>query len=79
MSAKSDPHGDAADTTYYYRRSLGVREMLPAIGAGIVVGAAVWYVMTLARQRTRLVPRDARPLRDAGDRPRGSRRRAHGG
>jgi hypothetical protein len=58
MPAKSDPRESWKTDNYYYRRSLSVREMLPAVGAGIVAGAAVFYLATLLLQRT---PLDAKP------------------
>ena len=39
---------------YYYRRPLSVGEMLPAIGAGVVVGLAGFYIARLFLQRTPL-------------------------
>jgi hypothetical protein len=68
MSAKSDPHAESAVTKYYYRRALSWREMLPAIAAGIAVGAVAWYAATVKKQRTPLVP-------DAGLRPTGKQLR----
>jgi hypothetical protein len=42
-------------TTYYYRRTLGLRETLPAIGAGIGLGVVGFYLARLFLQRTPLV------------------------
>ncbi len=42
-------------TSYSYRRSLSISEMLPAIGAGIGIGVAAFYVARLFLQRTPLV------------------------
>ena len=41
---------------YTYRRDLRPVELIPAIGAGIAVGLAAFYVATLLVQRTPLVP-----------------------
>src|SRR6185503_17994348 len=53
MSAQSDPRRAVAvsvDPKYYYRRSLSVRELLPAIGAA----AATFYVVKVFLERTPL-------------------------
>jgi hypothetical protein len=48
--------------TYYYRRELGVRELLPAIGIAVAAGAAAFYLARLLLQRAPLAPLDgARP------------------
>ena len=44
---------------YYYRRHLGAKDLLPAIGVGVAVGLAGFYVVQLLIQRTPLVPPDA--------------------
>ena len=41
-----------ADVEYSYRRALGVREMLPAIGIGVAVGVFAFYVTRVLLQRT---------------------------
>ena len=41
--------------SYYYRRPLRLAELAPAIGAGVGVGVAVFYVARLFLQRTPLV------------------------
>lgn len=41
---------------YVYRRKLNTRELIPAIGAGIVTGLAVFYVAKLFLERTPLLP-----------------------
>lgn len=41
---------------YTYRRDLGPTELVPAIGVGVAVGMAAFYVATLLLQRTPLVP-----------------------
>jgi hypothetical protein len=67
MSAQTDPRRASAvdvDPKYYYRRSLTVRELVPALAAGAVAGLATFYVAKLLFERT--------PLRaelDARERP----------
>ena len=41
---------------YVYRRTLDARELLPAIGVGVGVGAVAFYVAYLFLQRTPLDP-----------------------
>ena len=55
MPAKSDPREDPADN-YYYRRNLSLRDLLPAIGAGLAVGAAAFYVARILLQRAPVTP-----------------------
>lgn len=43
-----------AEAEYSYRRPLPWREMLPAIGVGIGVGAFAYYVTRLLLERTPL-------------------------
>ena len=43
-------------TEYVYRRALGARELLPALGVGVGVGALAFYVAYLLLQRTPLDP-----------------------
>lgn len=45
---------------YVYRRRLDTRELIPAIGAGIVTGLAAFYVARLFLQRTPLLPEERR-------------------
>ncbi|MDQ2666147.1 MAG: hypothetical protein M3Z05_09070 [Gemmatimonadota bacterium] len=45
---------------YVYRRPLDARELIPAIGAGIVTGLAAFYVARLFLERTPLLPEDRR-------------------
>ena len=57
MSAQSDPRRGVtvdADPKYYYRRSLTVRELLPALGAAAAAAAATFYVVKLFIERTPL-------------------------
>ncbi|HWL39236.1 MAG TPA: hypothetical protein VNO75_03280 [Gemmatimonadaceae bacterium] len=60
---------------YYYRRQLGAKDLLPAVGVGVAVGMAGFYLVQLLIQRTPLVPRgelgrapDFPPKRMLGDR-----------
>ena len=45
---------------YVYRRPLSGRELIPAIGAAIVTGAAAFYVARLFLERTPLLPEERR-------------------
>lgn len=49
------------DPPYYYRRRLGLRELIPATGVAIAAGAVGFYIARLFLQRTQLIPPD-RPL-----------------
>ena len=46
---------------YYYRRRLGAKDLMPAIGVGIAAGLAGFYVVQLLIQRTPLVPQGELP------------------
>jgi hypothetical protein len=57
MSAQSDPRRAEApdvDQNYYYRRSLSVRELLPAVGAAVGAAVATFYIVRLFIERTPL-------------------------
>jgi hypothetical protein len=57
MSAQSDPRRadrPDVDSTYYYRRSLTLREMAPAIGAAAGAAAVTFYLVKLFLERTPL-------------------------
>jgi hypothetical protein len=54
MSERNDE--TKVSRAYTYRRDLGAVELIPAIGVGIAVGLAAFYVATLLVQRTPLVP-----------------------
>jgi hypothetical protein len=54
MSERSD--GAKVSRQYTYRRDLRPVELIPAIGVGIAIGLAAFYVSTLLVQRTPLVP-----------------------
>ena len=45
---------------YVYRRRLDARELIPALGAGILTGIAAFYVAKLFLERTPLLPEDRR-------------------
>jgi hypothetical protein len=71
MPAKSDPRakgGVPAGTEYTYRRALGVRELLPAIGVGVGAGLVAFYLARLFLQRTPLRPELRRGRRDVAAR-----------
>ena len=51
---EQEPRRQDADTKYYYRRQLGLGELLPAIGIGIGAGLFAFYVTRLLLQRTPL-------------------------
>jgi len=56
MPAKSDPRDDSGGSEYFYRRSLSVRELLPAIGVAVAAGVAAFYIARIMKQRTPLAP-----------------------
>ncbi len=68
---------------YYYRRQLGVSDLMPAIGVGIAAGLAGFYLVQLLVQRTPLVPSAALvrepPLPDPKSGPAGAWDRTRGG
>jgi hypothetical protein len=45
---------------YVFRRTLSGRELIPAIGAGVVTGLAAFYVARLFLERTPLLPEERR-------------------
>jgi hypothetical protein len=56
MPANPEPLFEATDNRhYYYRRRLGVRELLPAIAVGVGAGLAAFYLARLFAQRTPLL------------------------
>ena len=66
MSAPNDsrpPITGGVGSEYYYRRTLSVRELLPALGVGIGAGAVAFYVAKLLLERTPLRPDPAPPGR----------------
>ena len=60
-----------ADAEYSYRRPVGLRELLPALGVGIAVGMFAFYVTRVLLQRTPLEverrPRARRALEKSAD------------
>ena len=46
---------------YYYRRQLGAKDLLPAVGVGVATGLAAFYIVQLLIQRTPLVPQGELP------------------
>jgi hypothetical protein len=67
MVAMSAPRTELKGSNYYYRRSrLKGPETLRALGIGLAVGAAAFYVASIVFQRT--------PLIDSEEAPRGPRR-----
>ena len=69
MPAKSDPREEFAGSEYFYRRSLSVRENLPAMAVGAAVGLAAFYIARLFVQRTSLTPSVVVPRRRVPGRP----------
>lgn len=45
---------------YVYRRRLSERELLPALGVGLLAGLAGFYVARLFLERTPLLPEERR-------------------
>src|SRR2546423_8563632 len=48
--------GHTQSAEYYYRRRLGAKDILPAVGVGVATGLAAFYIVQLLIQRTPLVP-----------------------
>jgi len=55
MSELSTRRESLPASTHYYRRDVGARELMPAIGAGIAAGLAAFYVTRLFLQKTPLI------------------------
>jgi hypothetical protein len=52
---------------YFYRRPLGLADLVPAIGVGVGVGLAAFYLARLFVERTPLrAPEDYRRPRSSG-------------
>ena len=51
MVANPDARREARDS-YYYRRSLSGRELLPAMAIGVAAGLVAFYLARLFGQRT---------------------------
>jgi hypothetical protein len=56
MTERGDPRSSAESNVYYYRRPLGVGEILPAVAVGVAAGLVAFYVTSIIRQRTPLRP-----------------------
>lgn len=54
MFTMSDPRAVDVDPKYYYRRSLTIRELAPAVGAAVAVAAVTFYITKLLLERTPL-------------------------
>ena len=48
---------------YYYRRKLGLKELLPAIGAGLGIGVVGFYLAKMYLEKTPIESRSGRPRR----------------
>jgi hypothetical protein len=69
MPANSEPLHEASDShSYYYRRKLTARELVPAVAVAIGAGVAAFYLATRFMQRTPLLPESDRS--QPGRRPR---------
>ena len=53
----SDPRAVDVDPKYYYRRSLTIRELAPAVGAAVAVAAVTFYLTKLFLERAPLSSR----------------------
>ena len=51
-----DERAEVWNTEYVYRRRLGERELLPAVGIAALAGLAAFYVARIMIQRTPLRP-----------------------
>lgn len=54
MSTRRESRAEGEGSTYYYRRTLSARELLPAVGAGVAVGVAAFYLAKLVLEKTPL-------------------------
>ncbi|HXT14487.1 MAG TPA: hypothetical protein VN706_02575 [Gemmatimonadaceae bacterium] len=63
MPAKTDPRQTSAAPTYFYRRALDARDLLPAIGVGVAMGLAAFYLTKLYLERAPLTPEGLEPRR----------------
>lgn len=73
------PDRERGHSDYYFRRPLGVAELVPAAAIGVGAGLAAFYVVTLLAQRTPLIREETVPATgDAGRIVRRPRRPAGG-
>jgi hypothetical protein len=70
MPAKTDPRDVSGTSRYYYRRALSTRDLLPAIGAGVAVGLAAFYLVRVMLEREPLVPERGAAAGARSSRPR---------
>ena len=54
MLAKTDPRDASAAATYSFRRALGARDLMPAIGVGVATGLLAFYLTKLYLERAPL-------------------------
>ena len=54
MLAKTDPREASAAPAYFFRRALGARDLLPAVGVGVAAGLLAFYLTKLYLERTPL-------------------------
>lgn len=62
--SRSYPRPAPTPDAYHYRRPLAPAELLPAIGTGVVVGLAAFYLARIFLERTPFQPLE-RPVRMA--------------
>ena len=61
MLAKTDPRDASAAPRYSFRRALGARDLLPAVGVGVVTGLLAFYLTKLYLERTPLTAEALQP------------------
>jgi hypothetical protein len=66
MPAKTDPRESSAPDTYFYRRALAARDLVPAIGVGVATGLVAFYLTKLYLERAPLTPERVVPPRTPG-------------
>jgi hypothetical protein len=72
VSRRGDAHAE-----YYYRRPLGLRQLIPAVGVAIGAGLFAFYITRILMQRTPLrVDRGPRLASQPGGVKRGARARS---
>lgn len=60
-SKEASPRRVDVNAEYYYRRPLGLRELLPAVGVAVGAGLFAFYITKLLLQRTPLRLERPRP------------------